>query len=456
MYLNGPQHPAGYHFAINSDIAMFRVYASGVADEESGKPKLLGDGNSVAQGVNQALVKDGVNPLLIPVSATGFTAVYVSATDASAVYTVSVVVNPDKVLVTSGEPIALPQEVASSLALSKSNALAAGISVTSSNATQYTLLMTSSGSLVAYSDASATYYSGSLALNGTVYDIELLDASQCGSSSISDDFNLCVLVASDANGAVSLSTVLLTGKYATGASEVAYTNAFSVSVVSVVTLAVPSEDTLRGVKLAVDSAAKEVLVFTSNSEKRVKGALVSLSVAGGDVSPAWTQITIGQSIDVGYSAESGVLMLVNDYGYCYNSHDHNTRSYPTVCSAEPTPTQYTLDYSLGLLSDWKQVLTLSSRSVDTKGAAPRTAEYAVNSCHDNILHGTYDLGSKPAVAFLPLTSESASPFFLTLHEGFPADSLGVALGGCGDALPREGIVADHFRITEWVAALKQL
>ena len=195
----------------------------------------------------------------------------------------------------------------------------------------------------------------------------------------------------------------------------------------------------------------------------------------------WKQVGVGKNLGVGTAA--GSMMLVSDYGYCYNSHDHNTRSSPMVCSSEPEPTRYVLDYSLGTAADWLDALTFKAdkkfselSASYSNGTVPSFSEAqaaAITPCHSTVLHGSYDQGSFPSVAMASVTVQGINSgpdnsnrgsdcvggegegtvswvYFLEVHEALDKQSL--PGGGCGNPLHRDGIVLDSFPIDAWIGA----
>ena len=133
----------------------------------------------------------------------------------------------------------------------------------------------------------------------------------------------------------------------------------------------------------------------------------------------WTTIGVGNHIDISVSS-GGVVMLVTDYGFCYNSHKHNTRSTEKVCSSIPTPSKHVLDYNIGYEKDWVALLTSDERFIamsslsNTDDSQESESNRYITPCHKRILHGSFDQGLRPSVSLSSLTSV---PFFLELHEG---------------------------------------
>jgi hypothetical protein len=210
-------------------------------------------------------------------------------------------------------------------------------------------------------------------------------------------------------------------------------------------------DDVVKVRLATVSGA-QLLFYSSAKENAVYGALLSDTDLKFTTDPQWVRVSTGLDFDVawisvafssslGADTKSDALMLVADHGYCYNSHTHNTRSFPTVCDSGPTVvTPYTMDYSFGLLNDWKSLLR-TSECVTNKNDC-----FAVTVCNERVLHGSYDQGSKPAVTMISLPG--GAPLFVEVHEGL-SESVTVD-AGCGEPYRRESIVIDAFSPVSWM------
>lgn len=190
----------------------------------------------------------------------------------------------------------------------------------------------------------------------------------------------------------------------------------------VATMSIACDHQVEYGRIAV--TANEIMLFYS-AEKQLYGCIPRLNAG-------CMHLGVGGRMSV--SVAGDVMMLVTDYGYCYNSHAHNTRSVPHVCSNEPKPLQHVLDYSLGLASDWHDALSTPNK---------------ISSCHPRILHGSYDQGSHPSIA-LTLTKNNSYAFIST-HEDLRGTER--ADGHCGTPMLQNGIVIDAFPINEWITAI---
>jgi hypothetical protein len=439
--LGGNLHGPGYHFAINSDIAMFRVYSSSVG--KYALPK--GDRPS---GINRALfeatspmtVQSTRSPVLAHVSSTAsasiLMAVFSSAAnnDNSQLYAKRIVVDKTHYAISSSAQdeavISFSDKVVSVLQLSSANnVVVKALPVTSLNAL---LLVTSSGNVALTDLEKGQTLLASQALNlGTVYDLQSLSSDACGADSSSVCF---VILSSSASGIFTVSSAVLTSTSKT--LKVIQSTTVAVNGVSVMA---------SSAKLAIQN--QQMILFATVNDAVIATVLSGKAMDKLTQTP-WVSVTVGRNMDFSLNNDQ-VLMLTTDYGYCYNSHEHNTRAYPTICSTLASATQHTLDYSLGLFDDWVKVLSTSNCLFSSSSAKC----FAVTSCSRDLFHGTYDLGSKPAVMMLPkVENDDGKSMFIEVHEGLNPSEL--YLGGCGEPLRRDGLVIDSFMIDEWVDALR--
>lgn len=185
-------------------------------------------------------------------------------------------------------------------------------------------------------------------------------------------------------------------------------------------------------------------------------------------------LSVGKTVDLnalgGTGDNDGVVMLIVGDGYCFNAHHKNTRAFPSVCAASGKhlhSTPKVLDYSIGLFDDWVDVHTDYAAS----GGLGSKWEYAVTSCHPRIMHGSYDQGGYPVAALGRLNNET---IFIELHEGLiPSEevvakesdvsdvhgysirSADIAIdNGCGIPMAYEGVIADSFYVESWIQSLR--
>lgn len=167
----------------------------------------------------------------------------------------------------------------------------------------------------------------------------------------------------------------------------------------------------------------------------IYGAVLTDVMSNKTLFPSWKLIGAGRNLGISFGF-GDLIMLVSDFGFCYNSHKHNTRSTEKICSSLPHPSKNVMDYSVASENDWLVHLAADSSDLSS----------FVTPCHHRIMHGSYDQGSRPSISLSML-----SAYFLELHEGLSQDEF--SSGGCGNPLHRDGIILDSFPIKEWMLNL---
>lgn len=416
---------------------MFRVYSSSVGKYDLPK-------SDRPSGINQALfesstgVQSSRSPVLTHLTSTTGTstalAVFGTATDASKLYAQKIVVDKEHYALVQGgqEVIAFSDNVLAALQLSSSNTVIKALPISTGSFVASSLLMVTNGGQVVVTDTvKGENLIMSQVLNlGTIYDMQTVSGSIC-SVNRGDTLQQCfVILSSSSSGVLTVSSAVLA------------TDNSSLQVIQSATISAASTSTISSAKVAIQN--NQMIVFASVNDAVLATVLTGSGSVDKFSQTPWVSVTVGRNFDVSLNNDQ-VLMLTTDYGYCYNSHEHNTRAYPTVCSTVATATQHTLDYSLGLFADWVNVLSASSCTASTKC-------FAVTSCSRDIFHGTYDLGSKPSIMVLPKMASGEKSMFIEVHEGLNPSELYV--GGCGEPLRRDGLVIDSFMIDEWVDTLR--
>jgi hypothetical protein len=316
----------------------------------------------------------------------------------------------------------------------------------------------SDSAIIPIDDDTSNFWEGEFRYESVSTGVELLDASLSfanitSTSSIATGVDVIVL-AKEENillaCTVKLSSIVNDNK-----------STLQVDTLSTVDLLMPSGEVdsarVAALSSAIDDDCCSFLVFASSSNQVLARELTFSGNSSGNlvfVSVTWISVTVGQHISISYSPLSNVLLLLNDGGYCYNSHTHNTRATPSVCSSFPTSTEYILDYTVGFLSDWLTAIRESQCVVTTLLPGVDEMCFLASPCHQRLLHGTYDEGSKPTVALSRMSSADgvSNTFFIELHEGY---NLRFKHGaGCGEPIHRDGIVLDSFDIQPWVQALQ--
>lgn len=168
---------------------------------------------------------------------------------------------------------------------------------------------------------------------------------------------------------------------------------------------------------------------------------------------------IGLGSFVSTSQLDDQLIVMSEGNHCYNSHKHNTRSYPLVCDTKVDPskdmcevsrergaseehavkliltrsntnTQEILDYSLATVSNWESWLD-----------QPNSADFTITPCNEYILHGSWGGGSKPSPALFELEEEGSNNVgVMVAYESFKSTSE----SDCGTPMNTDGIVVSSF------------
>ncbi|GMI00850.1 hypothetical protein TrST_g5041 [Triparma strigata] len=138
---------------------------------------------------------------------------------------------------------------------------------------------------------------------------------------------------------------------------------------------------------------------TSNSLSFVSdGEKVYASNVSDPANPTEPKV-IGLGSFVSTSQLDDQLLLMTEGNHCYNSHKHNTRSFPLVCDTKTNPAtdmcEEILDYSLASVANWQNWLEQAEDS-----------DFTITSCNEYILHGSWGGGSKPSPALFPMDSSS--------------------------------------------------
>jgi len=481
IYRGGARHAPGYHFAINIDIAMFRVYSSRAQTSPSAHKPLNAPGDqpgcestlSLSQPLLDSAQIDtsaDANPLLVELSGGAFLAVAVrghkhivlskvraNTAEYQASTTGTVALSSDaSVWLLSGSDVSLVSAVFLSSDVSSStvlllNSLGKVLVVTLSGVGELVVTSTAQGALPD-------------ALQGAAHDIIAQGNADCATDAS------CWFVATAQEGDVTISTVQISVDVASGA--VASTLMSSTTVVA------PTSEDIDSAKLALlDETPGAAPVLFVSQDLNIYATEVTLGASS--ATPQWSAVTIGKHLQLSVAGAGAdrALMLVTDYGYCYNSHVHNTRDYPMVCASQPRPTPTVLDYSLGLAAHWLEAFRSGGNVVVKKSVTnPDKVDsealiYLATSCSQKILHGSYDQGGRPTIALSKHAVSSSSSdrltsvddemfFFLEAHEGLPVATIGKlgsrGGGACGEPVHVDGIVLDAFEVDSWVRSLQRV
>eukprot|EP00616_Rhizochromulina_sp_CCMP1243_P016121 CAMPEP_0118982248 /NCGR_PEP_ID=MMETSP1173-20130426/32341_1 /TAXON_ID=1034831 /ORGANISM="Rhizochromulina marina cf, Strain CCMP1243" /LENGTH=677 /DNA_ID=CAMNT_0006932721 /DNA_START=38 /DNA_END=2068 /DNA_ORIENTATION=- len=123
---------------------------------------------------------------------------------------------------------------------------------------------------------------------------------------------------------------------------------------------------------------------------------------------------VGAGTSPSLSVLHDTVALVWGGGYCYNSHAHNTRARPKVCSASPSRSNWTLEYTVGRTADLVAHL---------RGDQNASSSQLLTPCTTALGHGAWALGANPSAALFPLSRGSGERTSLDqglaiLREGF--------------------------------------
>lgn len=475
LYSSGTPHSSGFRFAINIDISMFRIYS--VADSIS-YPNVVPIEGSDA---NNFIIDSGSQPQLVALSNELYALVNIQS---NLLYLSIFYENGESIITTQ-----LPSDVIDYL-LPDANSNIVAISLTSryiSELSCYRLMYgLQSGkfftidvevisecsdceiSFTIYNEQYGKLFPKDSDESRVIYDLIMID---CPTSYSADTSCIQVMYKKQHYDSINLLSI--------DSLSIAESNDDSDVDVQIFADTINAE--LPSLSTAVDCARFVQIpgytkLFKSSIHKNPKNkqaasalssdSTVLLFISSNNIimmselyQSNWINIQVGKQFSVkradSFNDDSGVLMLVTDGGYCYNSDGHNTRSYPNVCNSIPSSTTYVLDYSLGLVSDW---INLLEESYPDSNVSITTGNdlYKVNVCNQRILHGSYDQGSSPSLAFTSnqLEDGSSSFYFMEVHQGMPVGSSDT--GSCGIPIQRNGLVLDSFSISSWINNLVNL
>ena len=203
--------------------------------------------------------------------------------------------------------------------------------------------------------------------------------------------------------------------------------------------------TTRNISVVVSYSVEKV-VFAAVADLQLNEAgavrVVSINGAPPAATPQAITVGVGTAPDISLAQQpvsgAAAVALVWSDAYCWNSETHNKDAAVGVCDQIPTSTPGVLAYSYGTFSDWAGFLAQAAAA-----GAPVVQQW-ITPCDSALLHGTFALGSRPAVALVPqnrsvqIANAAATQTlaFLHVHEGFPIH--GKDVGSCGAPVPRQG------------------
>ena len=372
IYNSGRKHRPGFHFAINTDIAMFEVFSSkGYAStQRSVSISEAGVDSSDLKNVisNPRIVKVPPSKLLLFWNSGKSNHIFVTWLD----YTFDAGADTVTVALTDAKSSALALGISDNLALA-SLVLLDGRLATGEMSVKV-LLITSRGE----------FYLVEISGEATVTLLQGGFPSYKSSASVSvdacdDTKRSCFAIAGVTDDNHVYIQIIVVSDFVENFSAIAPiqppVGLDSTSIITDVSLEIIDETSLF---LSIASAGV------------VYGCEVSMYANSSTEEMLWVKLTVGSRISTS-TTPSGALVMVTSDGYCFNSHEHNTRATVSICSSIPESTPGVLQYSIGLVEDWRSVLRTNSYG-----------SFALSACSSRILHGVYDQGRNPTVALIDL------------------------------------------------------
>lgn len=475
IYQTGELHPSGYHFAINVDISMFRLYSadynansSTTAATSAVQKKLSAvPGCETTLSISQPLHPadssntgaEDTNPLLVQTGQNNFLSVAVRA--GKDVVLTAVTVDKVGYKAASHADVLLPAEASQWLLANQGDVSL----VYAASGCDSLLIMNSAGRVMQVAYELHAGEVSVLATQPTSLPAELLTAPV--HHLVGQDLNVGIEAENNWYALTASSVLTLSGLQSSKGNslgQMVFTTQFSA------TLNAPTTGDVTSAKMVyLDDASTASMVIFCAQGLTVYAA--ELTLADIDTSAStdtvqnilkWQTVSVGKNIQLSVAGAGSdrALLLATDSGFCYNSHGHNTRAYPMVCASTPVPTETVLDYSLGLAAHWLGAIrgptSTSTSAVATSGKSTDTSHIAT-SCSSTILHGSYSQGHRPAVV-LDAQSQPGAHFFVETHEGVPtgAKRVGSRGGGeCGDPIHHDGLVLNSFEVASWLDNVKR-
>ena len=486
VYSSGKEHDAGFHFAINVDIAMFEVYSKGSTGRALNQP-ILG---------TTGAIRPLINPLSLESGEFGNLVVYGFDDDSSRRVAYSVLATKGAVGGKYPSEITVPVQAflsdsASAWLFSQEGDNLVASDVLSDGGDSDILAVLSNGGHFILAKLSSPSYVVSTILTGKFSSDDEAESFHDAKIGLCTDFQWLVKKSTDSSSLCAVTLSEREGPEGNAQLDIrAYElkettgTGINTKILTELILIPPGASTeiqLTTAKMLLVTPSEESAAFVAvlcAHDGVVYGSEIdSTSIRFGNVGAAnWVAISVGGHISV--SEAGGVVILVSDFGFCANSHKHNTRAYPTVCAATPVSSETVLDYSIGLLSDWKRAFSSSKCQYSVESGTPCVE---LSACHGSILHGSFDQGTWPSVgiSYQPSTSDSNDTyFFLEVHKGLPISALSSLSqfawkhdslsnehvemaemisgrdNGCGIPLASNELIVDSFDISRWVSSMQ--
>lgn len=478
IYRSGAEHGPGYHFAINVDIAMFQVYAQDATGSAINHPVAATDGATTPLIARFPLLTEWPCSIAVYVMSDGVVSYSILCPIGDNLY-------PARLDELSQESISA--ESSKWLIEAEESSLTSADTIPSEDGLSIALMILADSGNFVLQEISDTGVSGAhfkgtflksaeseLFLDGRLgycSDLKhIYDALGKSSVQPASNSSTCALTLSRVRFGSAGNAEMLVRIY-----EVSSVAIESGKLVLLAELHVPTptESLIFSAKIVKLSPTAFAVFCSFDGVVYGTSLLKSKNPGSETLVTRWVALSVGNHVSL--SEANGVIMMVTDFGFCFNSHKHNTRAYPTVCGTTPMPSDTVLDYSIGLSLAWEEVLQISAC---VYGSGTGCTE--ISPCHRSILHGSYDQGSHPSVVlnFRP-SSQLPSYFFLEVHKGLSVleinklqgapwlhDSLsdrdrfidkfvGGNDNGCGIPRTCEGLVANSFDISNWIEALRE-
>lgn len=206
------------------------------------------------------------------------------------------------------------------------------------------------------------------------------------------------------------------------------------------------QDMRIGWDIVAKNASSLLAIVTYSTESELYGASVTFRTDGSSIvngvtsstsaSPRPHRIGVGRdsSVSIGIVDSRVDVLIVHDFGFCWNNEEQNKDAKRGVCDLQPSSTPNVLVYDFGSFKDF---VAFFSEQPD---------ENVITTCDPTIAHGTYDQGQHPAVSLF-YDDDGQSPRLVELHEGITEDAKDE--GNCGMPVPHPGgVVLDSW----WVFA----
>eukprot|EP01118_Nematostelium_gracile_P006148 TRINITY_DN1976_c0_g1_i10.p1 TRINITY_DN1976_c0_g1~~TRINITY_DN1976_c0_g1_i10.p1 ORF type:complete len:548 (+),score=119.40 TRINITY_DN1976_c0_g1_i10:372-2015(+) len=142
-------------------------------------------------------------------------------------------------------------------------------------------------------------------------------------------------------------------------------------------------------------------------------------------------IGVGKDPSVSLAEYNNEIYLLEMHGdsWCWNSEQHNKNPILKQCDFKPKSIPAVLTYSFGKLGDFSDFLLESKQ---------------LSSCHDDILHGMYDMGFNTSAKLFVSQVYGGVLSMMEIHEGIDASQKDKE--ACGLPIPHQGFLIDGWNL----------